>query len=218
MNNYLGIDIGGTDIKAALIDELGHQLIFTKVPTNADGTVETIIKKVAAIAALIIEQSGAAPSSIKSAGVGIPGLIKNSKGPVVFAPSIGWSMIDAVPLLEKALQLPVILGNDALCAAMAESKLGVGKKYKNIILLTLGTAVGGAVIFDGKPFSGFGPYGGELGHIPLHHGGYPCSCGLKGCFEQYGSANALVWQTLSLIKDNPETSLWHLWNLSLIHI
>ena len=79
-------------------------------------------------------------------------------------------MIDAVPLLEKALQLPVILGNDALCAAMAESKLGVGKKYKNIILLTLGTAVGGAVIFDGKPFSGFGPYGGELGHIPLHHG------------------------------------------------
>jgi glucokinase len=206
----IGIDLGGTTIIAGIVAENGVPLSSNQIQTHhQDGEaliLERMVKLAKQSAAPLIKKRGRP----RVAGIGIPGLVTSNKGPIVFAPNVGWKNVDPVTYLEKELGCPVFLYNDAACAAIAESRLGHGQQYESLLFLTLGTGIGGAFIWNGKLFDQHGPYGSELGHIPLRQTGIPCSCGLPGCFQQYGSAVALIRQTREAMGLHRESIIWDL--------
>jgi len=208
MKYSVAIDLGGTNIGAGIVSEAGELVHKTSVPVENREDINALLLEVAAAAKVAAAEAEMKLSDMAFLGVGVPGVCQSEKGPVIFAPNIHWKAIDAAAVLEKELNLPVILGNDADCAAIGEYRYGIGKKYNTMLMLTLGTGVGGAVIYDGKLFNGFGPFGGEFGHIPLVHGGVQCGCGKKGCFEAYASAVALKRQTREAAEKHPESLIW----------
>lgn len=206
----VAIDLGGTNIGAGVVDKNGELLTKVSVPVADSGNIEGLLHEVAEAARLAVSDIGMEISDMLFAGVGIPGVCRSEKGPVIFAPNIYWKEIDAAAALEKELGIQVLLGNDADCAALGEYRLGFGRQFKSMLMLTLGTGVGGAVIYDGELFSGLGPFGGEFGHIPIVHGGVQCGCGKRGCFEAYASAIALKRQTRELAAEHPESLIWEM--------
>lgn len=193
MRYYIGIDIGGTNIKAVAIDESNNEYGFRSVKTDKEAVAKTAAGSVAAL----LTETDMDPASVISIGVGVPGIIESEKGPVLFTPNLPLDGKDLVKELAEAFaeagcpfsQEIIFLENDANCAGIAETVLGAGKDVENLLLLTLGTGLGGAVISGGKPMP-FGKYGGELGHIPFLYGGKECPCGLSGCLERYTNSAA----------------------------
>ncbi len=204
------IDLGGTNIGIGIVSEEGELVFKTSVPVEDNQNPEALLTQMAEGTKKCIEESGRELSDISFVGIGIPGVCRSSKGPVILAPNINWHNVDAVPFLEEKIGLPVILGNDADCAAMGEYYAGAGKQYQSLIMITLGTGVGGGVVIDGKLFPGCNGFGGEFGHIPLVHGGVECNCGKHGCFEVYGSANALKRETREMAEQHPESIIWEM--------
>ncbi len=210
MRYSVAIDLGGTNIGAGIVSEVGELVHKVSVPVENRSNIDALLAEVAAAAKFAINEANMELSDMDFLGVGIPGVCRNEKGPVIFAPNIHWQEINAASILERELGLPVFLGNDADCAAIGEYRYGVGKQYKTMLMLTLGTGVGGAVIHNGKLFNGFGHFGGEFGHIPLVHGGVRCGCGKKGCFEAYVSAVALKRQTREAAENHQESLIWEM--------
>ncbi len=197
--NYLGIDIGGTNIKFGVVSDSFAILQEKTVPT-AKNSYETILDQVIATAKEMQKEH-----SFSAIGVGVPAPVKKdgSLSACVNIPLYGHNFLQD---LENGLGLPVKMENDASCAALAEYYIGAGKGYHNIVLLTLGTGVGSGMILDGKPYAGADGYF-EMGHMIIHAGGLPCTCGRSGCIEQYASASALRRDTLQASKLNPESIL-----------
>lgn len=219
MNNLLGvcnmkysaaIDLGGTNIGIGIVSEEGELVFKNSVPVEDNKNPEALLEQMAQGTLDTIAASGRELSDISFVGIGIPGLCKGEKGPVILAANINWHNVDAVSVLEKRIGLPVFLGNDADCAAMGEYHSGSGKQYKSLIMITLGTGIGGGVVIDGKLFPGCNGFGGEFGHIPMVHGGVKCGCGKQGCFEVYGSANALKRETREMAEQHPESLIWEM--------
>lgn len=181
---YLGIDIGGTNTKAALLD--GRVILAQEeVPTRPDGTLDAVMEAIRSAAGSMLPRADALC-------LALPGIVDADEGRAVFVPNLGWfEPVNIADAVERELGLRPRLVNDAVAAAVGEAHFGAGQGLESFLVLTLGTAVGAALIVDGKPFQGYGRFGGELAHIPLRHDGFPCSCGIRGCFQQYGSANAL---------------------------
>lgn len=205
-----GIDLGGTNIGAGVVDKNGELITKVSVPVENSADTEGLLREVAAAARLAVADAGMEISDMSFMGVGVPGVCKGEKGPVFLAPNINWRELNAVDFLEGELGLPVFLGNDADCAALGEYRRGFGGQFRSMLMLTLGTGVGGAAVYDGKLFSGLGPFGGEFGHIPMVHGGVKCGCGKRGCFEAYASATALKRQTRELAMEHPESLIWEM--------
>ena len=202
MDKYLGIDLGGTNVKTVITDRDGHVygegFTQTKAYNGPEAPIEQIIwgaKKAATAAGLQF-------SDIKCAGLGIPGNAVWPKGEVIICPNIGWSHFDAIGRLEKRLGLDVVMANDADCMALAENSFGAGKDYDAFLMITLGTGVGGSFIMNGKPFTGAGPCAGEFGYIPLVHGGYKSNSGLNGCLEEYCSIRGM--ERLAMAEGYPK--------------
>lgn len=211
MQQYtLGIDLGGTNTVAGIVTSDGTLLVSISIPTRQTDS-DSVLNGIVAASKQAMQTAGVHKQDLSAVSVGVPGLIASRNGPVVFAPNVGWKNTDPIPFLKKIFGVPVILGNDGACAALGEAIAGSGRKYRNIVMLTLGTAVGGGVVFDGKLFQGFGAFGGELGHIPLkRRGAAPCSCGRHGCFQQYASGFALTWQTQKIAQAHHESLIWEL--------
>ena len=183
---HLGIDVGGTNTKAALVDDELAVLATFEVPTHADGTLDTVIRAIESVATGV----GTRAATI---GIALQGIVDDTSGRAIFVPNLGWfEGVDIADAVERRLGIRPALANDAVCAAVGEARFGAGMGLGSFLMLTLGTAVGAAIIRDGMPLDAYGRYGGELGHIPLVHDGLPCSCGIRGCFQQYGSATALL--------------------------
>ena len=210
MKYSAAIDLGGTNIGIGIVSEEGELVFKTSVPVEDNKNHVALLTQMAEGTKQCIEECGIAKEDIVFVGIGVPGLIKGPKGPVILAANINWHNVDAVSFLEEKIGLPVFLGNDADCAAMGEYYAGSGKQYKSLIMITLGTGIGGGAVADGKLFPGFNGFGGEYGHIPLVHNGVQCACGKKGCFEVYGSANALKRETREAAEANPESLIWEL--------
>ncbi len=210
MKYSAAIDLGGTNIGIGIVSEEGELVFKTSVPVEDNKNHVALLTQMAEGTKQCIEECGIAKEDIVFVGIGIPGLIKGPKGPVILAANINWHNVDAVSFLEEKIGLPVFLGNDADCAAMGEYYAGSGKQYKSLIMITLGTGIGGGAVADGKLFPGFNGFGGEYGHIPLVHNGVQCACGRKGCFEVYGSANALKRETREAAEAHPESLIWEL--------
>jgi len=190
----IGIDLGGTSVKYALIDTEGVFHFQGKLPSKADISAEavieqltTAIQKVQAFA----QEKGYQPCGI---GIGTPGIIDSTNRIVLGgAENIqGWLNLPLADRIEANIGLPVLLGNDANLMGLGETLYGAGKGATHVIFITVGTGIGGAVVIDGKLFNGFANRGTELGHVPLIANGEPCNCGSVGCLEHYASTSALV--------------------------
>ena len=197
----LGVDVGGTFIKAGVVD--GSYTIRHKVsvPSVGDAGYEAMVQKIAYAAELAAQEAGLTVKDFAAVGIGIPGLLNPKTGVVVLAPNLGgWRDVPFLDAIQKLLPVPVYVGNDANCAVAGETLAGAAKGCENVVMLTLGTGVGGGVITDGRLFVGGKGLGAELGHMVLQMEGAPCGCGLNGCIEAYCSVTALVKQTLRAME------------------
>ena len=205
---YIGIDVGGTGLKAGVVDEHGNILAKQSCPTGQERGHEAVIHDMAQLALKTLEASGHDLSEVHSIGVGIPGIQDPRTGRIPFCPNLSWHDVPLVELMQKEIDKPVFVNNDATVAALAESVAGVCKGTKNSVLVTLGTGVGGGVIIDGKVF--MGPHGvaSEIGHTIIIVGGEPCTCGNAGCWERYASATAIIREGRKFAAAHPESALY----------
>ena len=198
----LGIDIGGTGIKFGVVTEDYKIVKSCSIPTLAHRDVMEIVSDIIAQAKELQEEY-----AFDRIGVGTPGDIDSEKGVCNRAGNLPYQKTPLGPLLSEALNLPVYIANDATAALFGELYAGAGQGYQHIIMITLGTGVGGGIAIDGKPYFGSKGYGGELGHMIIKHDGLHCPCGLTGCYEQYASVTALVRQIKEAIAANPDSLL-----------
>lgn len=194
MKYAIGIDLGGTSIKYALVDEMGHSSCEGRIPSFANQSAEAVLSQLVKAATELKEAAdrmGIVPVGI---GLGTPGIVDETNRRVLGGAEniVGWENIDVATPLEQAIGLPVVVSNDANLMGLGETKHGAGKGCTHVVFITVGTGIGGAVIIDGKLFNGYANRGTELGHVPLIADGERCACGAVGCLEHYASTSALV--------------------------
>jgi glucokinase len=204
----IGIDIGGTDIKCGIADGEGNIVTKGKAAADAHLGAERTIQKAAELAETLCAEAGISMRGIAGAGAGIPGIIDPGRGMVVYNNNLGWRRVKFSKLLKERLKIPVYIGNDANVAALGEAEYGAGRDYKDIVMVTLGTGLGGGIISDGKILDGNKGAGAELGHMVLHTGGEKCTCGRRGCFEAYCSATALIRMTRKQMEKDAQSPMW----------
>ena len=193
MKEYcFGIDIGGTTVKCGLFNVKGDILEKWEIPTRTENNGVNILPDVAATIDAKIQEKGIARDTIAGVGVGIPGPV-NEEGAVICAVNLHWGYVELEKELEKLTGLTVKAGNDANVAALGEMWKGGGAGYHNVVMVTLGTGVGGGVILGGKILTGTKGAAGEIGHMTVEYDEEEtCNCGTKGCLEQYASATGIV--------------------------
>jgi len=206
---YAGIDVGGSTIKAGLVDERGALLRKLSVPTGVGRPYGKLIRDMADAVRTLAGQQGVRPEEIAGAGIGIPGV---SQEGLAIVHNLYWLDVPLADEFKKNLDIPVTIDNDATAAALYEYRLGAMTGCRVGVLFTLGTGLGGGIIIHGKPFSGAHGLGSELGHIAIVPGGLQCTCGNRGCLEVYTSAGALVRLGRRCVIDRPESMLHHVTN------
>ena len=204
MAYYIGVDVGGTNIKAGIIDDDGKIIKESSIPTGADRPQDTVLQDIINTVQKLIDDSKIKPAQIKSAGIGTPGMIDYNNGSVIYNNNLGWKDFHLAKKMSKSLGIPVTLENDADAAALGEVIAGSAKGAKKAMIVTLGTGVGVGIVIDDKIFRG-----SEFGHMVIHKNGRLCKCGRKGCWESYSSATGLIISTTEAIKHNPESILAH---------
>ncbi len=206
--NYIGIDIGGMSVKGIAINGDGTIICEGVAPTGEKDGGVSLAANVIDLVNRLIASSGLGASDYAGVGIGCPGVIDSKNGVVVFAGNLAIKNYPLVTVVQKAVNLPVRITNDANAAALGEAKFGAGKMYDNAVFITLGTGVGGGVIIDGKLFEGYKSAGTELGHMVIAEGGRQCTCGRKGCFEAYASATALMKSTAQAMEGDKNSAMW----------
>lgn len=201
---YIGIDLGGTNIAAGLVNDEGKIICSASSPTLAPRPYEEIVKDMVTLSETLTSEAGITMNDIKAIGIGSPGSVDYATGTVVYANNLAFNNAPIRAEFNKYYNIPVVLENDANAAAYGEY-IATGDNVKVFLAVTLGTGVGGGIILDGNIFTGANGVGGEIGHITLVHDGEMCSCGKKGCWEAYASVTALINQTKEAIKNNPES-------------
>ena len=194
MKYAVGIDLGGTSIKYGLADTRGRIIFEQSIPTHAEEGATSLIARLTSVVVDILLFARRQSLKVVGVGIGTPGIVDRSFRIVLGgADNIpGWSNIDLASNLEAVCGLPVSINNDANMMGLGEQKFGAARGFSDVLFLTVGTGIGGAVIINNELFSGYDNRGGELGHIPLYADGEPCSCGGQGCLEAYASTSALV--------------------------
>ncbi len=203
--NYIGIDLGGTKIAAGLVNENGEIIIRDSVPTYRERGYQEIIKDMAMLTQKIIKDSGKELNEIKGIGIGSPGTPDHKEGILVYANNLNFYNVPIRAEMQKYINLPIYLENDANCAALAESVAGSAKGVEHSITITLGTGIGGGVVINHKIYSGFNYAASELGHMVIVYDGELCTCGRKGCWESYASATGLIRQTKEAAVKNSQS-------------
>lgn len=207
---YLGIDLGGTNIVAGVVNEeckiIGRGKRKTNVPRSAD----LIADDMAAAALDAIANAGVSKEQIVGLGIGSPGSVNSVSGIVYNANNLKFTMVPLKKMMEDRLGIPCIVHNDANAAALGEMINGAGRGTRNLVAITLGTGVGGGVIINNSMLTGSNFAGGELGHTVIQFDGELCTCGQKGCWEAYASATALIRQTKRKMEQYPDSKMWEI--------
>jgi glucokinase len=208
----IGVDLGGTNLRVAAIDATGSKL--QTVDSRTEGAREAVIEEmVSAIRDLV--RCYSSTHKFVGIGVGIPGVVDLANGILRSAANLpGWSDYPVVRDLETRLGMPVVLENDANCAALGEQWVGAGQGVEDLCMLTLGTGVGGGLLVHGRPWHGVAGMAGEVGHMTVISDGRPCGCGNRGCLEQYASASAVRRMAAEAVLRGEPTSLHQLAGLS----
>src|SRR3989339_1076536 len=184
--------MGGTKILAAVINSKDGIIARAKIATKSDSSEKAYIESLAAITHEAISISGLKESKIKAVCLGIPGSVNPYTGRIGLAPNLGLKNFYIKEKLQKKIHVPVLIENDVNLGALGIKNFGVGKKIKNILVMFIGTGIGGALIFDGKIYRGTNFMAGEIGHAIIEDNGPQCGCGKKGCFEAVASRTAIV--------------------------
>ncbi len=206
----IGIDIGGTSIKGAGITKEGKVLDVFSLPVEKGEKQDVTINKLIEAINKYIKEQGFKKEEIVGIGCGVPGVMDTKAGVITYSNNLQWYDLPIVEMLEKGTGLKVKITNDANAAALGEARFGAGKKYKNIIMVTLGTGVGGGIVIDGKLFEGNLGKGAEIGHSVIVVDGEQCSCGRKGCLEAYASATALIRDTKRAMDQHKDSKCWEI--------
>lgn len=208
---YLGVDIGGTSIKVGLVDKTGKIIASSSIKTEKISP-EKQIEKVGVQIKNLLDSNGVNYSAVIAVGAGCPGAINGKAGIVKYSSNLKWADFNLRKNLEKVTGKPVRIANDADAACLGEVIFGSAKNYSTVIMLTLGTGVGGGVVIGKKLYEGANGMATELGHIVMKKGGIPCGCGRRGCFEQYASATALIRLTKQKMLKDKTSKMWELVN------
>ncbi len=204
MKYYVGIDLGGTNIVAGVVDEEYNIIAKASTKTNCPRPEKEIADDMAKMALKAVENAGLTIDQIEWIGVGTPGIANSSTGIIEFAGNLGFNNTPMVKYISEAINKPVFIENDANAAAYGEYVAGSAKGAKNAVCITLGTGVGAGIVIDGKIYAGSNFAGAEVGHTVIEVDGAQCSCGRKGCFEAYSSATGLIRMTKEAIAENPD--------------
>lgn len=198
----IGVDLGGTNIAAAIVDENYNIIIKGSVPTLAHRPHNEIMDDMASLCHKICADAGIDESQVEAVGIASPGIANHTDGIVEYSCNLPFRKYPICDEFAKRFPTKIVhVENDANAAAWGEAVAGAAKGTKNSLMITLGTGVGGGIIIDNKVFSGFNYAGAELGHIVISVDGRPCNCGRRGCWEAYSSASALIKMTSEKLEE-----------------
>ena len=208
---YLGIDLGGTNIAAGIVDENLNIVAKASVPTGSHRGIDAVMDDMAALCKKLLADNNLTPADMAYAGIASPGTCNSATGVVEFSNNIVMHNYPIAKVLSDKLGVEkVYIDNDANSAALAEALVGSAKGASCAVMITLGTGVGGGIVIDGKIYSGFNHAGAELGHIVIEKDGRPCTCGRNGCWETYSSATGLINMTREKMLENKDSLMWEL--------
>jgi glucokinase len=206
---YVGVDLGGTNIKVGICDEQGNLLHTYEGPTGTEEGPEEVLNRIAQYVRKIVEDSNYDWEQVAGIGAGLAGFMDIPEGFIKLSPNLGWHNVPAKKILEEKLGKTVKIDNDANVAALGEAWSGAGKGVKNLVCYTLGTGVGGGIIINGQIYQGAGGMAGELGHMSIVPDieAINCGCGQVGCLETVSSATGIVRMANDAVERSEHTSL-----------
>ena len=204
----LGIDLGGTNIVAGVVDENFKVIAKAETKTKAVRPAAQIADDMAKMAFEAIEKAGLKIDDISGFGIGTPGSVDAKTGTIIYANNLEFHNVPIADMLKERTGKDFFVANDADSAAYGEYTAGAGRGANDFVMITLGTGVGGGIIIDGKIRAGHNGAGGELGHTVIQMNGEACTCGRDGCFETYASATALIRQTKQAMIKNTSSIMW----------
>jgi len=205
MKYYVGIDLGGTNIVAGVVDEKYNIIAKASTKTNCPRPEKEIADDMAKMALQAVKNANLTIDDVEWIGIGTPGIANSSTGIIEYSNNLGFKNTPMVKYIQESIDKPVFIENDANAAAYGEYVAGAAKGAKNAVCITLGTGVGGGIIIDGKIYSGSNFAGAEIGHTVIEVDGPQCSCGRKGCFEVFSSATGLIRMTKEAMAENPDS-------------
>lgn len=214
MTYYLGIDLGGTNIKTGVVDDTGKMLRKHSQPTESKYGADRVLKNMVDAANTVVTATGMTLKDIAYIGIGSPGPVDADNGIVISSPNLaGWTNYPMRNLIAQALGRPAALANDANAAAFGEYWVGAGASpdIQNLVMLTLGTGVGGGIVLNGQIVQGTCGYAAELGHIIVQPNGRECGCGQRGCLETYASASRTAVRACEMLAKGRQSSLQSLY-------
>lgn len=214
MGNRIGIDVGGTNVKIALVNEKGGIVYSNSIPTRAEMGYEYTVNSMKEAIKELLKETNTSAKDVEGMGFGFPGQIDCKKGVVRLAPNIpGWVDVPIAEIMEKEFGIPTRVDNDVRCAALGELNFGAGKGCENLVCITVGTGIGSGLIINGKLVRGASNAAGEIGHIKLDMTGGPlCGCGDRGCLEAFASGPSIVAMAEEYIKGGKSTKYRELAN------
>ncbi len=206
---YIGVDVGGTNLVAGLVDGEARLVRKSTMPVDRTRDAQGLMEDMIALTCRLCEEAEIDRKyDVKALGIGIPGQVDNRSGTIIKTVNMPLSNTPLRSAFQAVWEAPVFLGNDADCAAIGEYWAGAARNCDPAVVITLGTGVGGGLVSGGRLFDGFSGSGMEVGHMITHAGGLPCTCGGRGCWEQYASATALIRQTREAMARCPDSLLW----------
>lgn len=205
----IGVDLGGTTFTVALVDRRGEIEAKTEHDTLAHEGAEAVISRVAEAIRALLKETNVKTSELSGIGLGIPGLHDRERGICIYAANLRWRNVPVRDRFQSWFDVPVIIENDVRCAALGEQHFGAGRGVDDMVLITLGTGVGGAVIMGGRLQRGSG-FAGEVGHQTIDPDGMLCSCGNHGCLEAYAGAIGIVKRARAAYGRKPSEKLQEL--------
>lgn len=208
--NYIGVDLGGTNIVVGLVDECGKIIKSISRATVKERGVELIFDDIFNMCNELIHEFDLNDTTLGGIGIGIPGTIDDKNGVIIYSNNIKIDNFNVREYAKGKIDFTVRMANDADCAALGEVVAGSAKGCSDAIVVTLGTGVGGGIIINKEIFSGFYPGGAEVGHHIIEVNGRQCSCGNNGCFEAYSSATALILSAKNKAEENKDSLLYKL--------
>jgi glucokinase len=206
---YVGVDLGGTNIKIGICDGEGRLLFPFEGPTHSEQGSQAVLERIAQYVRDAVAAAGFVWEQVVGVGAGIAGFLQADEGIVIFSPNLLWRDVPVKRVLQDLLDVPVAIDNDANVAALGEAWSGAGRGITNLVCFTLGTGVGGGIIVNGKIYQGFSGFAGELGHIHVvpDAEAIRCGCGQMGCVETVSSATGIVYMAKEAVRSGQPTSL-----------
>lgn len=210
MGYYIGIDLGGTNIAGAIVNECYEIVEKYSIKTSMKRGFEGLCEDMADLCRSLVDKYKISFEDVISVGIGCPGMINEETGEIVFSNNLDIYHEALNKSMEDLLGKPVYSANDANAAALGEYVVGSGRDVHSMIAITLGTGVGSGIVLEGKVLGGFNYSGGELGHMVIERNGRQCTCGRKGCFETYASATGIIQSAREAMTGDKSSLLWSL--------